>query len=525
MTDRNVFDPVRLAARCRAGLYMTIGDPPADLDASGRGRIAAVAVNTIVSTLLVGEGKRFTTTLDRAAGWLAEADARLGDDDDEGWFGVRRRRRALATARWLRGEDAGPALQGAALAGAALLTEEPPQGLHELADHLCDLMLAGYAAAVKTVAACFPPAADDIEAATALQFATALVAGRPSDDVELLPAIGRVFTARLDDWLANGAFLRIATWYRLAFIATGLASDASGALLMSYAFMPGVALPSALADRGWRAETDTAVVTLPGAMLDRVEGLAVISGLHRDTDGVPQDRDRPRFASWSGQGSDRREIDWHREDTAYWLEFRGKGAGVLAGALAAALGGEVTPMPLAAFAKVITGPRRSGSAALSPLGTLRWRMLRASLAALVPENHAIVTALIAAGLIDGDWRVRMTAVIAVGRLVLPDLAAAALAAAVPEAGADGLVQEDRRMLLALRHAAHDLASGARHEETADLLEITARRQAHQARLQARIAHLPDQPEDRADALLLGLWYGRSGPGARIPGQWRHWLKD
>jgi hypothetical protein len=124
----------------------------------------------------------------------------------------------------------------------------------------------------------------------------------------------------------------------------------------------------------------------------------------------------------------------------------------------------------------------------------------------------------------------MTAVLAVGRLKLRDIADKALAAPVPPAGRDGIGQEDRRMLLALRQAAHDRAAGIPpHGEAADPA-VAAKRRAFQARLQSRLARMPEAIEDRADALLLALLGGRAAlNGAalngKVPSAWRRWLDE
>src|SRR6476660_3348409 len=116
------FDPIALATSIREGLYLTIDRPAEDFDAGMRGRVAAFAVEAIVSAWLVGERDRVAGTLDRATEWLQQSDAELGDADAEGWFGVERRRRSLAVTRWLGGEDPRQAAAGAARAGATRLT-------------------------------------------------------------------------------------------------------------------------------------------------------------------------------------------------------------------------------------------------------------------------------------------------------------------------------------------------------------------------------------------------------------------
>jgi hypothetical protein len=101
---------------------------------------------------------------------------------------------------------------------------------------------------------------------------------------------------------------------------------------------------------------------------------------------------------------------------------------------------------------------------------LRLAALRALVelaAAATPEIERVV----AGALEDPDWRVRMAAVLAVGRLQLSRLANRARGAAVPAAGGrlgendrrggnDRLSEDDRRALLALRDAAAARAEGS-----------------------------------------------------------------
>src|SRR5262245_7006401 len=221
MTD---FDPVLLAERLRSeGLYFGIDRPATELDASGRGRVAALSLESIVSIWLIGEGERFRPLLLRTVNWLASADAELGDDDREGLFGVVRRRGALGTARWLLGMDGRSAAAGAACAGAARLAEGPRLGPHELAEHLCDWLLAGNPLGAVAAGTAHPPGPEDIEAATALRLAAA---GGTTSDRELLAAMGDMLARRLEDWLYNGAFVRIANWTQVIFASNGLAGDA-----------------------------------------------------------------------------------------------------------------------------------------------------------------------------------------------------------------------------------------------------------------------------------------------------------
>ncbi len=245
-----------------------------------------------------------------------------------------------------------------------------------------------------------------------------------------------------------------------------------------------------------------------------------MAALRRDPDlghiAIP-DSDCVSFASWSGAVGDRREVDFHHDPDAgaTRLEVRGPGADVLADALAAALGGRRAPAPEAALADLLTPP---SGAPVSATGTVRWEMLRAAVAAATPETMGLIRALLIAGLHDPDWRVRMAAVLATGRLKLGDLAEQAFAAPVPETGTSGLGQEERRMLLALRHAARNLALGL---DPADSLagepgEILDRRVAYQRRLRELLERPVTEAIDPAATFVAILLGDPSAEHARLP---------
>ena len=511
MTD---FDPLAVAAQCRAGLYLTLDDA-VDLDAAGRGRAAAVALNAIVAGWIVGEAATMAPRLEKAARWLVQSDAQLGDTDPEGAFGVQRRRRALGTAQWLRGEDARPAFAGAARAGVLHLATATQIAPWEPADHLCDLLLAGDAADARAAFEALTLAPDSRAGPLTLALAT----DGPADDPTIATALAGALSTALDE----GDPVRAAIWCHLAFAAAAGVANPEGALLMAWAYLPHLPVPPALAARGWTDGDAPMVVALPpGTPFVNVERLASFAGLARDTDAVPQEMTPPVLASWTGPHPAAREIDWHNVDGARWLDVRGEATGSFAGALAACLGGRIATDPATSLAGMLEVPR--GDANLSDSGTLRWTALRAAIAAAIPETAVLVSSLIEAGLADPDWRVRMTAILGTGRLRLARLADAAMAAAVPPAGADGLEQEDRRMLLALRQAAADRARGAAPWGQSDDPEVAAKRRAHQTRLHARLETLPVSPEDRTDALLLALLGGPAALGDNALGCWRPWLE-
>jgi hypothetical protein len=206
------------------------------------------------------------------------------------------------------------------------------------------------------------------------------------------------------------------------------------------------------------------IVNVGPATFETIARAIESRGLVRDPDrsSVEYDRSgRPSLASWSSAGGDDREVDFRcgAESSIAWLEVRGEGAADLAGALAADLGGREMGGSEELLAGLMT-PRHPGwRADRIERGSSRWHRLQAALAVYGEANAVLVRSLIRAGLLDPDWRVRMTAMLAVGRLRLSDLAPLASKARVPQAGRGGVGQEDRRMLLALRQACHDFALG------------------------------------------------------------------
>lgn len=152
---------------------------------------------------------------------------------------------------------------------------------------------------------------------------------------------------------------------------------------------------------------------------------------------------------------------------------------------------------LAALLRVPPGARDPANAAG------RREVLRALLAG--PTEPTLAQALVDAGLDDPDGRVRMIAVLAVGRLKLAALARKAMAAPVPAAGTQGFGQEDRRALLALRHAAHDVALGLPPGTgIAGGPGSLPGRIAHQSGLHALLAGGRGSGDPRADALVADL---------------------
>jgi len=146
------------------------------------------------------------------------------------------------------------------------------------------------------------------------------------------------------------------------------------------------------------------------------------------------------------------------------------------------------------------------------------------LASPAPDPVA-ATALVAAGLADTDWRVRMAAVWGVGRLRIAALADRARAAALPALDDPGINGDDRHTLLALRDAAALRATGAMPETPTNdgAGPGGARRAAFVARIGALLDLLPLPPADRSAALIAALARLPLSRGS-LPRAWGRWLE-
>jgi hypothetical protein len=146
----------------------------------------------------------------------------------------------------------------------------------------------------------------------------------------------------------------------------------------------------------------------------------------------------------------------------------------------------------------LDGIRPLGASEPKPAAAFAWISVLALLAGAAP-NTPEAEALVAHVLDEADWRPRMTAVLAVGRLRLPALANRARAAEVPALG-KGVTDDDRRTLLALREVAAARAEGRaldrpRHPDA----EVESRRAALLADVEAAVdgTRLPDSDSPAA----------------------------
>ncbi|TIX49621.1 hypothetical protein [Alteraurantiacibacter aquimixticola] len=240
--------------------------------------------------------------------------------------------------------------------------------------------------------------------------------------------------------------------------------------------------------------------------------------LRRDPDAVPQGADPPAFASWTRQPDLGLEVDWHAPPAEPpWIEVRGAAAGQIAAAIAEHLGGRILPTGEAALAELLTIPTaRKGP--VSPRNAEdRWSLVAAMAATPEAPEPTLARPLVAAGLVDSDWRVRMVAAWAVGRWRYGELADAAQSAALPPPDFGGLNGEDRHTLLALRDCAAARARGAGVPHGAD-----PAKQAFLDRITALLDGLPHTPASRSEALLIALLRRPGIPPDKVPRAWQAW---
>jgi hypothetical protein len=169
-------------------------------------------------------------------------------------------------------------------------------------------------------------------------------------------------------------------------------------------------------------------------------------------------------------------------------------------------------------------PWRDIEATAAPLpGSILWRGLRQVLAAgstAVAESRLLVTA----GLVDADWRARMTALLAVGRLRLAELAEVAAAVEVPDTDV-GLEDDERRARLALRDIAPQLAVGRPADSGRPVhpdSEIAGKRAEFVAKVTATIDGTGWPPPSHPAYVLRAL-VEPEAVRASAPPQWRRWL--
>jgi hypothetical protein len=184
--------------------------------------------------------------------------------------------------------------------------------------------------------------------------------------------------------------------------------------------------------------------------------------------------------------------------------------------LVGACGGTVAPDPEESLTELLAVPRRAVPASAAA-AEARWEMLCVAVAGEGVFDDLSGRALVSAGLADSDWRVRMVALWAVGHHRRSGLAAKAAGAALPRLGYEGLSQDDRRVLLALR----DLAA-ARSAGRPDLVKPGADA-GFVTRVASLIDAVPARAGSRAEALVKALPRRRVSDGdAQVPSAWKAW---
>lgn len=487
------FDPIEKAKGARSHRFYP--PTPAHLPRFGEHgawQAGTEALIDVLSGWWVGEPRRFDDVLAQAWEWLSlpESEGLPWGDPPEAWEARHRHARALAA--YMLGRDDRRLWSGAAAAIERALSGDPaeaPVGPRAL--DLCRRMAEPDSAAAGIED---PPTASLLQA----------VRQEGADRLTARPG------------------LEPSTSYFYAFGRLGGVERAQLCPLFCYVFAPDLPLPPALLERGWSDEAEATLRLAGDVDFGRLARLLAILGLTRDPDSEPQPV-RPEFASWTMRPGFELEADWHAPaKAAPWVEVRGKAAGRAAAALAEALAGQLAPAPDAALADLLTIPpaaRPSGNAGI------RWEILAAMLRAAPEVERRAAEPLVEAGLRDPDWRVRMTAVWGVGALGIGRLADAASSAPLPDVDYEGLGNEDRRTLLALRDAARDRASGRSPAPPAR--EGGGPGGAGRAAFVARIAALFDglvpPSRDRHEALLMAL-LRMPDPGLdRIPRAWKAWM--
>jgi hypothetical protein len=144
-------------------------------------------------------------------------------------------------------------------------------------------------------------------------------------------------------------------------------------------------------------------------------------------------------------------------------------------------------------------------------------MLAALLANPGAAQRNLAASLIAAGLRDPDWRVRMAALWGVGALRLTELAAETQKVKLPPVEFAGLGAEDRHTLLALRELAQ-----LRAEKKPIASDKNDRNAIFLAEIEALFDAFASRPRSRSEALLMALLRRSELTGDLVPRAWKSW---
>jgi len=512
----NRFDPGAVAAAIASGTFWMPRDADLpDYGPNGQVQAAIASVNAYIDGWLAGAGASLRDHLGRAVRWADEAvEAGLDYGDDPLIFAVQLHR-ARAVGHWLLDGKIDRSLWSATADKAEALWRRERQSrplLSPLSDVLVDRALAGTTDPTPPGTA-VSDSGDGTASALAVAFAQ-------TDARDRLTLIGHLLWRELEGWMGYLPNSELVARLMIALAAPDTSRCTPDQVWrLAYVLLPHITTPPALAV----PEPQEGVFRWLPPNLDDfgwAETLFPALGLDRDPDATPQPG-RPRFASWTRHPTFDLEVDWNDDPGGgAWFEMRGPAAGRLATALAA-IGGKVPTDPAEALAELLTVPPTrhfAGNAAV------RWDVLTKVLASPAPDPVA-ATALVAAGLADTDWRVRMAAVWGVGRLRIAALADRARAAALPALDDPGINGDDRHTLLALRDAAALRATGAMPETPTNdgAGPGGARRAAFVARIGALLDLLPLPPADRSAALIAALARLPISRGS-LPRAWGRWLE-
>ncbi|WP_156404746.1 HEAT repeat domain-containing protein [Sphingomonas sp. Root241] len=510
------FDPIAIAERARGarGSFPDEQDLP-KFGPAGLVQAATVTISAVAEAWLVGEENDLTVALERGLRWAETAIAEgLAYGGDALLFSVGLKR-ARAVGMWMRRDvlDRG-AWHEAGEASAALWRRERDDRplLSPLYDVLIDLALAGEAEAALALG-------ESVEPDPASRAILAILAC--TDAAQRARYVYDFLSQWLPQWLGYLPSPNIAAVLAFGFGDQPWALSSASIPNLVYSVVPSLPVPprfkgGATASIGFPLPTD------PARSFRKLGLLLAALGLARDPDAEVQPL-LPHFASWTRHPALDLEVDWHApEPGTAWIEIRGEGAERLARAFGDALEGKVAPDPQAALAELLTVPPTIRSTAN---GHVRWEILTTTLSAMPAADRTTILPLVAAGLADTDWRVRMVAIWGVGVLELESLATAAARAPLPPLEEAGLNADDRRTLLALRDAAV-LKAGGRQPQAVTREGSGpggARRVAFVQRIVALLGPLPIVPHDRHAALIAAVLRQPGLDEKAIPRAWRSWI--
>lgn len=494
------FDPRAFAGLVRSGrLSAPTREERPRYGARGAWRAGTEALRLAFSCWWVGERTQGDRLLVLAWEWL-----QAPEDEGRPWgdppaYHEARHRQARALAAWAAGEDDTRLWAEAADAIDAWLAVHAGSPSD---DRLLDAGLCRWMSGANPVGPWPPSSAGDLLRALA-------------DGEVAASAFGEYLRSDAARHVAEIPDLTAATLHAAAFGRSAQLEGMMLCFLTVYALVPALPLPPALTEAGWK-DTAQANAVVPVAAFALIDRLMPLFGLARDPDAIAQTSSPPAFASWTRHPDFGLELDWHAPHMQTpWVEIRGEGAGRLAAFLAEAAAGRIAPSPDEALADLLTVA--PGAPASTGNGELRWTMLAALLANPGAAQRNLAASLIAAGLRDPDWRVRMAALWGVGALRLTELAGETQKVKLPPVEFAGLGAEDRHTLLALRELAQlraekkPIASGRTDRKAAFLTEIDALFDAFASR-----------PRSRSEALLMALLRRSELTGDLVPRAWKSW---